>query len=126
MQRARLATHEALSASDVLELATIGGACALGLGDEIGSLEVGKSADLAAFEIGRAGPTHDPAAAAVFAVDGGHASLVTVAGVSLVENGRLTRPNAGLSGRIQQSADALRGWLETGGEMAPPPPAGIR
>jgi 5-methylthioadenosine/S-adenosylhomocysteine deaminase len=126
MQRARVGTHEALSAADVLELATMGGACALGLESEVGSLEVGKSADLAAFEIGRAGPTHDPAAAAVFAIDGSRASLVTVAGVPLVENGRLTKPNHGLRDRLQQSADALRAWLDGGGEMAPPPPAGIR
>ena len=126
MQRARVATHEALSAADVLELATMGGACALGLANEGGSLEVGKSADLVAFEIGSAGPTHDPAAAAVFAIDGSRASLVTVAGETLVDHGRLTNPNAGLRARLQQSADALRVWLEDGGELAPPPPAGIR
>jgi cytosine/adenosine deaminase-related metal-dependent hydrolase len=126
MQRARVGTHEALSASDVLELATMGGACALGLADQIGSLEVGKSADIAAFPIGNAGPTFDPTAAAVFAIDGAHASLVTVAGVPLVTDGRLARPNAGLRERVQQSANALRIWLDEGGELAPPPPAGIR
>jgi 5-methylthioadenosine/S-adenosylhomocysteine deaminase len=126
MQRARVGTHEGLSASDVLELLTMGGACVLGLADEIGSLEVGKAADLAAFPIGNATPTYDPAAAAVFAIDGTRASLVTVAGVPLVADGRLTRPNSGLRDRVQQSADALRVWLDGGGELAPPPPAGIR
>ena len=125
-QRARVGSHESLSAADVLELATMGGACALGIAGEVGSLEVGKAADLAAFEIGSATPTHDPAAAAVFAVNARRATLVTVAGVALVENGRLTRPTPGLRGRVQQSADALREWLDDGGELAPPPPAGIR
>lgn len=126
MQRARIETHEALSAADVLELATMGGACALGLADEVGSLEVGKSADLAAFPIGGAVPTSDPSAAAVFAIDGSKASLVTVAGVPLVVDGKLTRSNAGLRERVQAAADALRDWLRDGGELAPPPPAGIR
>src|SRR4051812_18764161 len=107
LQRARVGTHETLSAADVLELATMGGACALGLADEIGSLEVGKSADLAAFPIGDAVPTFDPAVAAVFAIDGSRADLVIVAGVPLVANGRLLRPTHGLRVRIQRSANAL-------------------
>jgi cytosine/adenosine deaminase-related metal-dependent hydrolase len=126
MQRARIGTHEALSAADVLELVTMGGACALGLADEIGSLEVGKSADLAAFEIGSATPTYDPAVAAVFSIDGSRAKFVAVAGIPVVENGRLVKPNPGLRERVQKTADALRDWLENGGELAPPPPAGIR
>lgn len=126
MQRARVGTHEALSAADVLELATMGGACALGLASEIGSLEPGKSADLAAFEIGPATPTYDPAVAAVFSIDGSRAKFVAVAGVPLVENGRLVRPNSGLRERVQKTADALRDWLLEGGELAPPPPAGVR
>lgn len=125
-QRARVGTHEALSAADVLELITIGGACALGLADEIGSLEVGKSADLCAFPIGAAGPVHDPAATAIFSLGAAHASLVTVAGNVLVRDGRLVHANAGVKDRLQQSADALRAWLLDGGELEPPPPAGIR
>ena len=126
MQRARVGTHEALGAADVLELLTIGGACALGLAREIGSLEVGKSADLAAFEVGGAVPTYDPAVAAIFSIDGSRASFVSVAGVPLVERGRLVRPSPGLRDRVQKSADALREWIEAGGELAPPPPAGVR
>jgi 5-methylthioadenosine/S-adenosylhomocysteine deaminase len=126
LQRARIGTHEALAAADVLELVTMGGACALGLGDEIGSLEVGKSADLAAFEIGAAAPTYDPAVAAIFSIDGSKAKFVSVAGVPLVESHRLVNANAGLRERVQKSADALRDWLLDGGELAPPPPAGVR
>ena len=126
MQRARVGTHEAMAAADVLELLTMGGACALGLAGEIGSLEAGKSADLAAFEIGGAVPIYDPAVAAIFSIDGSRARFVSVAGVPLVENGRLTRPNAGLRDRMQTSADALRDWIEAGGELSPPPAAGVR
>jgi cytosine/adenosine deaminase-related metal-dependent hydrolase len=126
MQRARVGTHEALAAADVLELLTMGGACALGLADEIGSLEVGKSADLAAFEIGTATPTYDPAVAAVFSIDGSRAKFVAVAGVPIVEDGRLLKPNAGLRERVQKSADALRDWLLEGGELTPPPAIGVR
>jgi 5-methylthioadenosine/S-adenosylhomocysteine deaminase len=126
MQRARVGTHEALAAADVLELLTMGGACALGLADEIGSLEVGKSADLAAFDIGTATPTYDPAVAAVFSIDGSRAKFVAVAGVPIVEDGRLLKPNAGLRERVQKSADALRDWLLEGGELTPPPAIGVR
>jgi cytosine/adenosine deaminase-related metal-dependent hydrolase len=126
MQRARTGTHEGLSAADVLEMATMGGACALGLAGEVGSLEVGKAADLAAFAIGAGGPTFDPAAAAVFALDGSRASFVAVAGVPLVTNGKLVRPRAGLHDRMQHVADTLRDWVLDGGEMLPPPAAGVR
>jgi cytosine/adenosine deaminase-related metal-dependent hydrolase len=45
---------DALGASEALELATLGSARALGLADEIGSLAVGKRADLAVVARGRA------------------------------------------------------------------------
>lgn len=125
-QRARVATHEALTAADVLELATLGGACALGLVNEIGSLEVGKSADLAAFDIGPVGPTFDPVATAVFALSGARARFVAVAGKPLLVDGKLSAPAIGLAGRVQAAADALRDWRDAGGEMQPPPAAGIR
>jgi cytosine/adenosine deaminase-related metal-dependent hydrolase len=121
MQRARLGTHEGLTAHDVLELATIGGACALGLGDAIGSLEIGKAADLAAFPLTTRGPVHDPESTAVFALSGERATFVMVAGYPLVEGGQFNRSIDGLGARVQSAADALREWLGSGGELVPPP-----
>jgi hypothetical protein len=49
-----------------------------------------------------------------------------VAGVPIVQDGRLVKPNAGLRERVQKSADALRDWLLEGGELTPPPAIGVR
>ncbi len=42
-----------LSGRDALEMATMGGACSLGMAHEIGSLEAGKKADIILMEISR-------------------------------------------------------------------------
>ncbi len=113
-QRARLARHDVLSARDVLHLATLGGARALGLESEIGSLEVGKSADLAAFPLEPSVmPVHDPEAAAVFAMPGARASLVTVAGRALLESGRLVSSDPGLVARVDATAARMRAWANS-------------
>jgi 5-methylthioadenosine/S-adenosylhomocysteine deaminase len=91
MQRSRLQRHDVISATQVLELATLGGARALGLDRDIGSLDVGKAADLAAFPLGRDGtdPVYDPVAALVFSGGSHAAQFVAVAGNVLVRNGQL-------------------------------------
>lgn len=110
-QRARLGQHDALSARDALSLATLGGAQALGLDGDIGSLEVGKSADLAAFPIGPGAiPVHDPEAAAVFALPGSRASLVTVAGRELIAPNKPLEPGADLVARVERTAARMREW----------------
>ena len=109
---AREARHDALSADDALALVTIGGARALGLDAEIGSLEVGKAADLAAFRVPlyRA-PTHDPIAAAIYALAGVPAALVVVAGVEKVRDGVLIDADEALPQRVQSCARQLQEWL---------------
>ena len=49
LQKVHHLQARALTARDVLEMATLGGARALGMADEIGSLEPGKAADLVLF-----------------------------------------------------------------------------
>ena len=112
---ARAGEPNTISAADALELATLGGARALRLDGEIGSLEVGKAADLAAFALAAhaRGPTHDPVAAAVLALAGTPASFVAVAGRPLVRDGRLLDANSSLARRVQESADRLQAWLAT-------------
>ena len=65
MARARDEAADALSATEALELATLGGARALGSTTEIGSLVPGKRADLAIVSLSGSPylPWEDPAAA---------------------------------------------------------------
>jgi 5-methylthioadenosine/S-adenosylhomocysteine deaminase len=66
--RVRTRQADALSATDALALATVGSAQALGLEDEVGSLEPGKRADLAVVSLAGSPylPWEEPAAAIVF------------------------------------------------------------
>ena len=65
--RARERRPDALSAADVLELATLGSAAALGLDGELGSLVPGKRADLTVLSLAGSpyDPVEDPVIAAV-------------------------------------------------------------
>ncbi len=66
--RAREGRPDALTATEALELATLGSAGALGLEAEVGSLTVGKRADVAVVSLAGSPyhPVEDPAAAVVF------------------------------------------------------------
>ena len=106
--------HDVLCAADAVHLATLGGARALGLETEIGSLEVGKSADLAAFPlVPHTAPVHDPYAAVIFALPGAAASLVTVAGRELVRDGRLSRGDDALTSRVDDTVRRMREWQQS-------------
>jgi cytosine/adenosine deaminase-related metal-dependent hydrolase len=69
MQRAARRKIGALGASEAFEMATMGGARALGLDTEIGSLEAGKCADLCVFKLDElhSAPTYSPLNAIVYA-----------------------------------------------------------
>ena len=117
-QRARIGSWETPESVDVLELATLGGARAIGIDSLVGSLEPGKRADLAAFPLAGVGPIQDPISAAIFSIAGARADFVSVAGKPLVRGGALIAPRAGLGQRMQSLADSLDDWLVSGGEMA--------
>ena len=81
-----------MPAADLFEVATIGGARALGLDVDIGSIEVGKYADLAVLDLRRAhaaGP-EDVYTRLVYSARASDVRLVTVGGKVVVENGVLT------------------------------------
>jgi 5-methylthioadenosine/S-adenosylhomocysteine deaminase len=113
LQRVEHGDFRELTAAEVVRLATVGGAKALDVDGEIGSLEVGKAADLAAFPIDGVRPVFDPLNAAVFALPGVRASFVAVAGKVLVRDGALLNEDPTLEERVQASADALQEWLST-------------
>jgi cytosine/adenosine deaminase-related metal-dependent hydrolase len=113
LANAREQRPDALSSADALALATIGGARALGLEHEIGTLEPGKAADISAFRVPpHLLPLHDPVPSLVFALAGTRAHHVLVGGRVLVRDGRPVSDDGALAGRVQQSAEALQRWLE--------------
>jgi 5-methylthioadenosine/S-adenosylhomocysteine deaminase len=77
-----------LDARQVLRLATKGGADTLGLGDEIGSLEVGKRADLVIVDTRKPHltPLYDPASHLVYAASGSDVSDVIIDGRLVVRD----------------------------------------
>jgi cytosine/adenosine deaminase-related metal-dependent hydrolase len=68
------------SAADIIRLLTLGGAEALGLDGEIGSLEMGKWADLGLVEIDQSGEPAETAADKILAMGPGSVSGTWVAG----------------------------------------------
>lgn len=93
----------AVSAATALRMATLNGAKALGLDAEIGSLTVGKQADVAAIDLSEleTQPLFNPLAQIVYAADRRQVSDVWVAGRQLLKNRQLTTMNlAALNERV--------------------------
>jgi 5-methylthioadenosine/S-adenosylhomocysteine deaminase len=92
--------------STVLEMATMGGARAMGLENEIGSLEVGKKADMVILDFRRPHlvPLIDPLANLVHTAQGRDVECVIVDGRVVVQNGRLLFVDQGEILRNAQSA----------------------
>ena len=106
----------ALPAAAALRMATLNGARALGLDDEIGSLEPGKQADVIAVDLGAVAhaPCYDPVSHLVHVTGRDQVSDVWVAGERVVAERRLTRrsttsPRARASGRIASVAANVDG-----------------
>jgi 5-methylthioadenosine/S-adenosylhomocysteine deaminase len=103
-------TVEVVPAEQALELATIVGARALGLSDEIGSIEVGKSADLVLFETRRAEwrSLLDPVNNLVYAASGGSVRYVIAAGRVVVDDFRVAfADETRVAEKVQELGEAL-------------------
>ena len=116
IQKATRLDATALPAEQMLRMATINGAKALGLGDRIGSLEVGKQADLLLLDL--ATPNLTPAELnnsggnllwnLVFSAGTQNVAAVWVDGRQLVADGRATRVSeASLIAEAQEQGLAL-------------------
>jgi len=83
----------ALDAHRALRMATLNGARAMGLDDHTGSLEVGKFADLVAFDLSGLAqqPIYDPVSQLIYSTGRDTVRHVWVGGKQLLDNGSLTR-----------------------------------
>ncbi len=83
----------AITARDVIRMATINGARALGLGEETGSLLPGKWADLAAIDLDRVNtrPVYDPVSQIVYSAGRDQVTDVWIAGNRVLRDGALSR-----------------------------------
>ena len=106
LHKHRAGTH-ALPAAQALELATMGGARAIGRAHEVGSLELGKRADVIVVDLvsPHVVPSPDPTSAVVYAAQSRDVRHVFVDGRHLVDGGVLTE-TTGLE-RARVVADAM-------------------
>jgi len=83
----------ALDAHRALRMATLNGARALGIEAEVGSLEVGKAADIVAFDLSGLAqqPVYDPVSQLIYASGRDCVKHLWVAGKQLLDDRRLTR-----------------------------------
>jgi 5-methylthioadenosine/S-adenosylhomocysteine deaminase len=101
---------EIMTAEKALEMATIDGARALGLHDEIGSLEVGKRADLLVLDMSNlcVTPLHAAVSSLVYSQRGDEVEQVYVDGQLVVDGGSLnTLPESEIRARSAAAAEAL-------------------
>ncbi|MGB5336758.1 MAG: amidohydrolase [Woeseiaceae bacterium] len=115
LQKVDRMNPEVLSATTVLTMATRGGATAIGLGDTIGSLEVGKRADLiqVAFDDVHHVPTYDVVSHLVWVSDEQDVASVVVDGKILMKDGEmLTIDTARVATEAREFAARIQAALE--------------
>ena len=110
---------EGFGAHDAFELATIRGAEAIGKGDEIGSLEPGKLADVVIFDPGASAwtPHGDVALQLVWGSDGRDVRDVFIGGRPVVRDGRCT--SVDVAELRTSAATAQRDLLRRAGIQVP-------
>jgi len=102
---------DVVNAAEVLRMATLNGARALGLGDRVGSLEPGKEADLICVDLSRPAsqPVFSPISQLVYTTSRDQVTDVWIAGQQLLEAGRpLVADSEAILARASAWADKLR------------------
>ncbi|MEW6623941.1 MAG: amidohydrolase [Bacillota bacterium] len=106
-----------ITAEKVLEMATIDGARAIGMEDEIGSLEIGKKADMFIFNpllCAKAVPMHHPVSTLVYSAGGANIETVIIDGKIVLDGGQITAVNEReVLTRAQQIAEDLSERAQT-------------
>lgn len=101
----------ALPAHQALQMATLNGAKALGLSDKIGSLTVGKQADITAIDLNQleTQPIYDVISTLIYSANRSQVSDVWVAGKALLKNHTLTNlDEAALILKAQQWQEKIK------------------
>ncbi len=96
LQKVRTLDPTILPAEQVLEMATIGGAKAIGLEDKIGSLEVGKRADLILVKFvdkPHLTPMYNPVSSLVYAANGADVDTTIIDGQIIMQNRKISTIN---------------------------------
>jgi 5-methylthioadenosine/S-adenosylhomocysteine deaminase len=104
-------TTQRVAADEVFNVATIGGARALGLAGNIGELKAGLQADFAVVSLDgpHQVPTYDPVSTLVFASSGRDVILTVVAGREVYREGRVTTVDEDLlRARMSEIAGKLK------------------
>ncbi len=104
-----------MSPETVVEMATINGAMGAGLAQSIGSVELGKEADLVLFDTSwpEWQPLYNPVSNLVYAATGNSVAHVLVGGEIVVRDGRLTRiDERALLAEVRKTAERIAGRLD--------------
>ncbi|MCC6147057.1 MAG: amidohydrolase [Anaerolineaceae bacterium] len=110
LQKVGAKDASAVDAQTVLDWATLGGAKALGLEKEIGSLEAGKRADLFAIALNtpKVVPVHDPVASLIYSCGQQNVVLTVADGKVLMKDSVIQHiDEAGIIAQCQEAALAL-------------------
>jgi 5-methylthioadenosine/S-adenosylhomocysteine deaminase len=115
LNKCRYRDPTVMPAWDVLRMATVEGARAIGLGDEIGSLEVGKQADLILVDLTALNlspvltePIRNIVPNLVYAASGHEVKTVIVAGRVLIRDGEvMTADEGAIRAEAQMQAEAV-------------------
>ena len=104
---------QSLSAREILEMATVGGAALMGMERELGTLEEGKRADIVVVNANAPHlcPGYNPFSALVYAANGADVTHVLVDGQVLYENGRFPTLDASeIMGKAREIGKRIAGY----------------